>query len=91
MQQIEISSYREKHDKYFENKRNAKYFIVFNSPVRQKNVPFISPSSEASILIGNDSLTSREYRTKTVCKYLTTEQVESEITDIKIRITAKPS
>ena len=47
----------------FEN-RKILNSVLFPIPTGGKNAPFISPASVTHILIRNDSLISREYRTK---------------------------
>ena len=51
---LKIFSCREKHDGYFENKRNAKICIVFRSQGRQ-NATFVNPALMAPILIGSNN------------------------------------
>ena len=46
-----ISSCGEKCGRYFENRRNAEFCIVFNSQGKQKHTLFISPAFEGPILI----------------------------------------
>ena len=64
MFKIDILSYGEKHNEYFENKKNAEPCIVFYPQGRQKNVSSIYPDRKVSILIRNDSLISEESKAK---------------------------